>query len=46
MSHFGKRSIPVVFFILTFPVNWLVAKTTLGDNNDGTFTNPHFCRLS
>jgi beta-xylosidase len=40
MIHFGKRRIPVVFFILIFPVNCLLAQKTHSDNNDGTFTNP------
>jgi hypothetical protein len=40
MIHFGKRRIPVVLFILVFPVNCLLAQKTRSDHNDGTYTNP------
>jgi beta-xylosidase len=40
MIHFGKRSIPVVFLIIIFQVNCLLAQKTHSDNNDGTYTNP------
>ena len=40
MSHFGKRRLPVVLFILILPFNCLVAQITHSDNNDGTYINP------
>jgi hypothetical protein len=40
MIHYGKRRIPVVFLILIFPVNCLLAEKIHSDNNDGTYTNP------
>ena len=40
MIHFGKRRIPVVFFILIFPVNYLSAQKTHSDDNDDTYINP------
>jgi beta-xylosidase len=43
MMHNGKnlnKKIPVIFFILIFSAEFLVAQKTHSDNNDGTYTNP------
>ena len=43
MMHNGKnlkRRIAVIFLILIFSVNCLVAQKNHSDNNDGTYTNP------
>jgi beta-xylosidase len=39
MIHFGKKRIPVVFFIILFLVNCPPARKTYSDNNDGTHTS-------
>jgi beta-xylosidase len=40
MVHLGKKRILIVFFIVLFPLNCLLAQKTHSDNNDGTYTNP------